>query len=76
MKTMFVWENVSGLTTSYHDGGGTVVIAESLDAARDLLKSDGVVSSGSEVFTQEPDYTASVVSEEDRVFIFPDAGCC
>lgn len=75
MKTMFVWENVSGLTSNYHDGGGTVVIAESLDAARDLLKSDGV-SSGSDVFTEEPSFMASVMTEENKVFIFPDAGCC
>lgn len=78
MKVMYVWESVSGLTQNYHDGGGALVIADNLEAARQLLKEKGV-SEGSEVFVQEPDYTASVVTvleTQDRVFIFPDAGCC
>jgi hypothetical protein len=70
MKTMFVWENVGGLTGNYHDGGGTVVIAESLDAARQLLPP------GCDAIKEEPSFTASVVCEVDQVFIFPDAGCC
>lgn len=75
MKTMFVWENVDGLTNNYHDGGGTVVIADNLEVARKLLVENGV-SEGSEVLTESPNYTTSVVSDEDKVFIFPDAGCC
>ena len=75
MKTMFVWKSVSGLTSNYHDGGGAVVIAGDREVARELLRANGV-SPSSEVFTQEPDFTASVVEEEEKVFIFPDAGCC
>ncbi len=74
-KKMFVWEVVDGLTSNYHDGGGVMVIADNLDVARQLLK-ENVTSNKSEVFTREPDYSTSVGSEEDKVFIFPDAGCC
>ena len=76
MKKMFVWEYVGGLTNNWHDGGGTVVIADNLEVARQLLKGTPGVSEGSEVFTQEPSYMASVVADEDKVFIFQDAGCC
>ena len=74
MKKMFVWENVDGLTGNYHDGGGTVVIADNLDAARKLLEKQ--TGKGCSAMKDEPDYSASVGSDEDKVFIFPDAGCC
>jgi hypothetical protein len=70
MKTMFVWEDVGyGLTDNYHSGGGTVVIADSLDQARKLVGCEAIKDVA-------PSFTAPVVSEEDKVFIFPDAGCC
>lgn len=72
---IFIWENVTGLTHSYHDGGGTIVFAESLEKARDLLKAKGV-SNTSEAFSTEPDYETLAPHSEERVFIFPDAGCC
>ncbi len=75
-RMMFVWENVYGLTNNYHDGGGTVVIAGSLEAARELLKDTGGVTKKCDVFTEEPDYSIPVGGQEDKVFIFPDAGCC
>ena len=66
---MFVWEYVNGLTSNYHDGGGALVIADNLESARKLL-------GNSEANTQMPNFSASVESNENRVFIFPDAGCC
>ena len=76
MKTMFVWEYVEGgLTDNYHSGGGCVVIADDKDKALQLLADYGVGSS-CEVFKTDPDYSASVDAVEDKVFIFPDAGCC
>ena len=75
MKKMFVWENVSDLTGNYHDGGGVVVIADNMDVARELLVKNGA-RKGCEVFKLDPDYSASVEADEDKVFIFPDAGCC
>ncbi len=74
-RKMFIWENVGGLTESYHDGGGVLVIAGSLDAARERLKADNV-KKDSEVFSQEPSYSVPVDAAEDTVIIFPDAGCC
>lgn len=78
MKTMFVWEGVcGGLTCCYHSGGGCVVIADSKEVALKLLSENGV-DPKCEVFTTEPSYTAPMDSDatEDKVFIFPDAGCC
>jgi hypothetical protein len=77
MKTMFVWEYVDGLTCNYHSSGGCLVIADDKDKALQLLADYGVGSS-CEVFKTDPNYSAPMDSDavEDRVFIFPDAGCC
>lgn len=69
MKTLFVWGQVSGITDNYHDGGCVAAIADSLDAARQLI-------GRGEPMTAPPDFTAPVQCDEDRVFVFPDAGCC
>ena len=80
MKTMFVWENVSyGLTCNYHSGGGCVVIADNKEAALKLLSQPEMrVDPKCEVFTTDPSYSAPMDSDaiEDKVFLFPDAGCC
>lgn len=76
MKKMYVWQYVEGLTCNYHDGGGALVIAESLEFARRLLQETDGVSTSCGALTEEPTYSASVEEEGDRVFIFPDAGCC
>ena len=72
----FVWEYVDGITSNYHDGGGVLVIAENLVAAREALGKEGGVKPTSEVFTQEPSWCFGVVESEPKVFIFADAGCC
>jgi hypothetical protein len=75
MKTVFVWESASGLTSCWHDGGGAMVVAGDLQEARELLKKHGVKEDSS-VFSEEPGYKAQVMDDKDHVFIFPDAGCC
>lgn len=38
---VFVWENVDNLTENYHDSGGLVVVAESLERARQVVNESG-----------------------------------
>jgi hypothetical protein len=76
LKKMFVWENANGVSSNYHDDGGVMIIADNLDVARQLFEKTGGTSKKSEVLKCEPDYMTSVVSEEDKIFIFPNAGCC
>jgi hypothetical protein len=63
------------LTHNYHNGGGCMVIANGLEHARDQLIT-AVATQDSDVFTKEPSFVAPVECDEDKVFIFPDAGCC
>ena len=73
---MFVWEYVNRITCNWHDGGGVLVIAGDLDRARELLLTQGGVYDDSDVLTLDPDFSASVETQDEKVFIFPDAGCC
>lgn len=65
MKT-FIWERIEQLTDNYHPGGGLVIIAESLERAKTLLPN---------ITLPVPDYMTDGGIEE-KVFIFPDSGCC
>ena len=65
MKT-FIFERVENLTNSYHTFGGAVVITETLERAGEILP---------EIKNLKPDYEYEGGIEE-KIFIFPDAGCC
>ena len=76
MKKIFIWERVDGATGNWHTEGGVVVIAESLETARDYLR--GIVQDNCEALTVEPDATFDLANDdvEPESFIFPDSGCC
>jgi len=79
----FIWKSTSNVSDNYHDDGGLIVVAESLEAARALI----VASSHGEQYrrevppecgalTEAPDITLHLVSGEPRLVVFPNAGCC
>lgn len=71
---IFIWERISNVTDSYHDGGGLTVIAPSLQEARDLINKELPEDCGA--LTTDPDHEFTVDSEESKVIVFPDSGCC
>lgn len=78
---VFIWKRHENMTHRYHDEGGAVAIAETLDEARVMLCKDGSVyrSSAELAFmTCDPDIVvdASSYTGEKYAEIFPDAGCC
>lgn len=68
---LFVYEYVFGLTRDYHSGGGVTIITDRepeevlREVAYELEEDPGV-----------PVYVGDVDTDEEQVFIFPDAGCC
>lgn len=83
---MKIWiiECVENLTDNWHPEGGIAVIAESLDAAKKLILAETETDFQGNVFTPkvtDEEWAESVEMElagniEERVFIFPNAGCC
>mgnify|MGYP007083488588 CR=1 FL=1 len=76
---VYVWENVGGLTSSWHSGGGAVVVAETEDEALAMLREAAQGEEGLQ-FYQDSDEVPMILGEiegaQKRVLIFPDAGCC
>jgi hypothetical protein len=71
---VYIWERIQELTDNYHSDGGLVVVAANLQRAIELAEAEGVTFSDKETI---PTINYSVVADvEEKVFIFPDAGCC
>lgn len=75
---VYIWARLDKMSTNYHDAGGLAVVAESLDAARELMRvKKHCIPKDSDAFTTPPtrSYTIGHAAEPE-VFTFPDAGCC
>jgi len=68
---IYIWRNVEKLTTRWHDDGGFVAVAESLEAARAMSPEE----CGARVTEPDAEYELAdgVPAAE---FVFPDSGCC
>ena len=73
----YVYNYVDGLTDNWHDGGGLLIITEG-----DPQQALNLELAGHEPYKQaptlpEPDAIYKVhKGQEEKVFIFPDSGCC
>lgn len=70
---LYVWEYVDALTNNYHSGGGLVVIAGSVERAREMAMAKNVNFAEKEL---APDIAAETSCDSEHCWIFPDAGCC
>jgi len=75
---IFIW-TCNRLTDRYHSSGGLVVIAETIERAREMMKNyqhDGIIVADADCFTESPEYATGTEATEEQFFVFPDAGCC
>jgi len=81
---LFIWQMLNKVSNNYHEGGGLVVIAESLERAVELAEApqpkrylSDEMELGVVVVNDEPTRIIDcAATEAEGVFIFPDAGCC
>ena len=81
---VFIWQMLDKVSNSYHEGGGLVVIAESLERAIALAEAPqpkrylpDETEEGVAVVNDDPTRVIDCADDEaEGVFIFPDAGCC
>ena len=84
MMNLYIWENVYELTGKYHCSGSAVVVAGTLERAREILTeiSDKLRGCGRdydppEWVNEEPvALFALKANQGESVRIFKDAGCC
>jgi hypothetical protein len=67
---VFIWENLDDITPNWHDGGGVLVVAETVEAKRQIPRRGSDPDS-----IPDPDHTWPVTADP-RVIVFPDSGCC
>ena len=70
---VFIWENVEKCSDNYHSDGGVVVIAETEERAREIANLEPGCNIQND---EEVSYVVGTYSKKEKVFIFPDAGCC
>jgi hypothetical protein len=74
---VFIWERIEKLTDNYHSDGGLVVVAANLQRAVELAEAEGVEFSKGDYDELTPSNVYNTDdSAKEKVFIFPDAGCC
>lgn len=71
----FVFPYVENLTRREHSDGGLVVIAENIDRAIELARKRGVLFNADEILKVDKHLLADKTTPE-KVYIFPNAGCC
>lgn len=72
----FLWYNIDVASLSWHTEGSVLVEAETLSRAREIA----VIMDGKKAVKMsvdgEPDAVFESSSKEEKIWVFPDAGCC
>jgi hypothetical protein len=84
MSKVSIYKDLEKVSTSYHEGGGAVIIADDPQKAwNDYWLGVSKEHSSNEVYVEfteitlpPPDYVYETDTSEDKVIIFPDSGCC
>lgn len=72
---IFVFERIQKCSSNYHKEGGLVIIADDMEAAKELIKTDGdIVVTDAEWEKVESFELAKLVTP--KYWVMPDAGCC
>lgn len=72
---IYVWDDVDGITSKYHDGGGVLIIAATLERAIAMLHEtcpDGYQGTDESLRTS----VRVVDPNKESISVFPNAGCC
>jgi hypothetical protein len=69
---IFIWQRIEHCSGNYHEEGGVAVVADNLDRAIRIA-----IEKGCKFLPEEkPDYEEEIIAHDEKVFIFPDTGCC
>ena len=77
-------ENYPKLTERYHPGGGLIVICENLENIKETIidYNSNLTGNWRKINSDfierlpDPDHTYDIEASENKVFLFPDKGCC
>lgn len=76
----FLWCEVDRVSTSYHENGSVLIEAETIERAREIAfmqnYSGDILEEKISPIDRDPDAVFESRSTKEKVWVFPDAGCC
>lgn len=72
---VFVFEYIDKVSEEYHEGGGLLIVAKTEERAKELINAEEYVNVTAKEWTEVVVIDAMPDAEE-RLIVFPDAGCC
>lgn len=76
---VYIWENTGPVSTAYHDGGGLLIVAATLEDARSAwLESEAAagLANPEAAIQGAPDWKLKDTTSAPMILTFPDVGCC
>lgn len=76
----YLWHEIENVSWNYHEEGSVLIEAETLKRAREIaffkdpFNDDKLTSM--EGIEREPDRIFDSDAKEEKVWVFPNAGCC
>lgn len=85
---IYIWRNVTNMTDRFHSEAAVLVVAETVERARQLADEFGARTDGTNgrmgdapdgrrmELADDPDFVYPTTENIEQVVVFPDAGCC
>ena len=84
---VYIWKDADCITHRWHNSGGLLIVAPSIERARELWLAnppynpygdlpDTEPPLGSTATDPDPDIVLPTSSADELVVVFPDSGCC
>ena len=85
---IYIWQSITNMTDHFHSDAGVLVVAGTVDRARELADEYGSRTDGSNLrmtntpvgrrkeLADDPDFVYPTTENLEQVVVFPDAGCC
>ena len=68
----YLWHQIKHCSDNYHENGSVLIQAKTVERAREI----GTANYGPMDICGEPDEVFMCNSTEEKIWVFPNAGCC
>lgn len=77
----FLWKDIKEVSDNYHTNGSVLIEAETLERAREIAIFNAATPMNPEFVKmkgveKDPDLILTSESRLEKVWVFPNAGCC
>jgi hypothetical protein len=73
---IYIFERIENVSGNYHKEGGLVIIASSIEHAKEVISVDKNICPTDEEWDAVQFFHLKDREEKPRYWVMPDAGCC